>query len=196
MRKDLLALGISILFLGLVSVVYSRVVIKPQPKQNWVLVEETWAQPLNMSLFVQGDLEEEDRFRVYFRITPAGVFKIPDVVIRVNITDPNENTKSYYVNVPFQQGAPNPEFSEYAANFTGTYRVTTQTILPTVQFSYLALQKLEIEEGDPQYPNSDFLPVGVVVLLGGFGILLLGVRLAKPKRTLYKRRLLKRKTSS
>lgn len=196
MRKDLLALGTLLLFFGLVFVAISRVAIRPEPTPYWVVVEETWAQQPSDSLFVQGTLKNGDRFRANFRLAIVGAHLLPDVVILVNITDPNEHTESFEVLVPFTKGAPKYEFPEHVANFTGTYKVTAQSILPTALLSNLALQKMEIEEEEPQYPHSDFMPVGVVVLLGGFGILFLGVKLSKRRRTLYKRRLQKRKIRS
>ena len=197
MRKDLLALGTFLLLLGLYFVAHSRVAIKPEATKKWVVVEDTTAQPPSENLFVQGNLISGDEFRVTFHLVPSGGQFLPDIVILINITNPNEDTKSYQIPIESGEGGLQPMegLPRGIANHTGTYKVKALTIFG-VLFNYLALEKIEIEEKESQYPYTNLFPVGVAILLVGFGILFLGVKLSKRKRTLYKRRLLKRKTRS
>lgn len=196
MRRDLLALGILLLFLGVVFISGSRVVVKPEPLEKWVVVEDTSAEQPTSSLFVQGRLTRGDRFRVYFELAPPspGPFSM-DATVLVNLTDPNGYVEPYYIPIERDEGgtlrlmAP---FPGGVANYTGTYKVSAEAILG-VFFNYLDLQKIEIEEKEPQYPYGVLFPVGIAVLLGGVGISLLGTKISRRKRIRYKRPLHKHK---
>ena len=197
MRKDLLALGTFLVFFGLVFVAFSRVAIKPEPLPRWVVVGKAEITQPSENLFVQGNLKSGDTFRVNFHLAPVGGQWLPDIVILINITDPNGHTKPYQIPIKSELGGlqPTGPLPGGVANHTGAYKVKALAIFG-VLFNYLALEKIEIEEKESQYPYTNLFPVGVAILLVGFGILFLGVKLSKRKRTLYKRRLLKRKTRS
>lgn len=199
MRKDLLAIGIFLIFLGLISVASSRVAIKPEPTQDWVVVEKTEVLQPTEKLSVQGDLTSGDRFRANFglsRSTGPGI--VPEVsMILVNLTDPNGEIESSQIPLDLQGGAVTPmaPFPKGIANYTGTYKVDARTI-GVVLLNEVALEKMEIEEKELQYPYANLLPIGIAIFIGGFGISLLGVKLSKRKRMLYKRRSHRRKTRS
>jgi len=195
MRRDLLALGLFLLFLGVVFISASRVTVKLEPLEKWVVVEDVRVEEPASSLVVEGHLAREDRYRVYFVLAPPspGPFSL-DTTVLVNLTDPNGYMESYYIPIEREDlmlflKAP---FPEGVANYTGTYKVRAEAILG-VFFNYLSLQKIELVEREPQYPYGTLLPVGIAILLGGVGISILGAKISKRRRIRYRRPLHKRK---
>lgn len=197
MRRDLLALSIFLLFLGVVFISGSRVVVKPEPLEKWVVVEEARATAeQTSSLFVQGSLDPGDRFRVIFELAPPSPgFLSLDTTVLVNLTHPNGYTEPYYIPIERDEsGMPQlmASFPEGVANYTGTYKASAEAILG-IFFNSLSLQKMELEEREVQLPYGILLPVGIVILFGGVGISILGAKISMRKRTRYKRPLRKRK---
>lgn len=194
-RKNLLALGLVLIFMGLVFIAVSRIVVKPEPLQKWVVVEEVEAGQSADNLFLNGHLTQGDRFRVYFSLGPVSGGRLSvDATVLINLTDPIGHVKLYEIPIMYAQGklTTRDRFPEVVANYTGAHKVNARGIWG-VSLTYLALQKMEIEEKEPQYPYIIFLPVGFAVLLGGVGTSILGVKTSKRKRTRYKSRLPKRK---
>ena len=175
MRKDLLALGLILLFVGMASMSISQVTVTPEPIQSWVTVAESTSQEPSNNMTVQGTLTQGDRFRVYFLYGPySGAINI-DAGVLINLTDPTGYTKSFYSLV--ESG---PSYPEYTANSTGTYRANALAIL--ISITSLTFEKMEIEEKGSQHPYSIYLPVGGVIFAGGSGILLLGRKISKRRR--------------
>ena len=189
MRRDLLALGMFLLLLGVVFMSGSRVVVKPEPLERWVVVEDATAEQPTPSLFVQGRLTYGDRFRVYFELAPPspGPFS-SDATVLVNLTDPNGYMEPYSIPIDRDEAGLRPmaPFPRGVANYTGTYKASAEAIWG-ISLNYLGLQKIELEEKELQYPYGILLPVGIAILLGGVGILLLGAKISRRKRIRYKR---------
>jgi len=173
----------------------SRVVVKPEPFERWVVVEDVTVEEPASSLFLQGSLTHGDKYRVYFELAPpsTGPFSM-DTTVAVNLTDPNGYMEPYYIpiereDLTLQLAAP---FPEGVANYTGSYNVSAKAMLE-IFLNYLSLQKIELVEREPQYPYSILLPVGIAILVGGVAISLLGAKISRRKRIRYKRPLDKRK---
>lgn len=198
MRRDLLALGIFFLFLGVVFISGSRVAIKQKPLETWIDVDKATATDEQTTrLSVQGNLTSEDEFRVYFELTPppsSGFFSM-DTTVLVNLTDPNGYMEPYYIPVEHDESGMlqlMASFPEGVANYNGTYKASAEAILG-IFFRSLSLQRIELEEREGQYPYGILLPVGTVILFGGVGISILGAKISKRKTIRYKRPSRKRK---
>lgn len=190
MRKDLLALGIFLSFLGLGFMAASQMVVKPEPvEKGWMLLKEVTLEQPSRLLSVQGPLNSGDRYRAYFTLAPVSGPISMDASVIVNITDPSGYTNSHDIPIGRQGGvlAIERPFPEGVANSSGTYKVDAEAIWG-MSLTYLALQKMEIEEREPYYPYGAFLPVGGVIFLGGVGISFLGAKISKHKRRLHKRK--------
>jgi hypothetical protein len=190
MRKDLLALGIFLCFVGLGFMAASQIVIKPEPREaGWIPVKEITSEQPSYLLSVQGPLNQRDKFRVYFGLGPAPGLISMDASVEVNFTDPNGYTALYDIPVGRgSQGGPlavKSAFPEGVVNYTGTYKVDAEAIWG-ISLTYLALQKMKLEEKEPQYPYSTFFPVGIATFLAGGGISFLGVKISKQKRRFHK----------
>lgn len=198
MRRDLLALGIFLLFLGLVFISGSRVVVKPEPFEKWVAVEDTTVEEPASILFVQGSLTHGDKYRVYFELAPPppGPFSA-DTIAQVNLTDPNGYMESYLIPIERDEMGllrVTESFPGGVANYNGTYKVSAEVPkIFGVTFKSLSIQKIELVEKEPQYPYGFLLPVGIAILLGGVAISLLGAKISRRKRIRYKRLLHKHK---
>lgn len=198
MRKDLLALGILLLFLGVVFISGSRGVVKPDPLEKWVVVEDVTPEEPASSLFVQGILTMNDTYRVYFELAPfpSGPFSI-DTFAQVNVTDPNGYMESYSIPIERDEMGllqATESLPGGVANYTGTYEVSAEVPeIFGVNFRSLGIQKIELEERELEYPYGILLPVGSVILLGGVAISILGAKVSRRKRIRYKRPLHKRK---
>jgi len=189
MRKGLLALGIFLSFVGLGFIAASKLVVKPEPVEtDWIDIDKVSSQEPRYVLSVNGSLNQGDKFRVYFQLYPVYGTLSVDASVEVNLTDPNGNSTLYDVPIGRSQGGVlgllGP-FPEGVANYTGTHRVDAEGIWG-VSLIYLALQKMPIEEREPQYPYSTFFPVGIGIFLAGGGISLLGAKTSKHKRRLHK----------
>jgi hypothetical protein len=188
MKKSLLALGILLSFVGLSFMAASQIVVKPEPQTQWETVQEVSVEKPTMLLSVQGQLKEADEFKVYFQLAPlSGQVISWDASVEINFTDPGGNMTLYDIPIGLVSGnlvlkAP---FPQGVANYTGTYKVDAEGIWG-MYLIYLALQKMKIEETEPQHPYGIFIPVGVVVFLAGGGIFLLGAKASKHKRRLHK----------
>lgn len=197
MKKNILALGIFLLFLGIVLIGVSGMDVS-KPEKKWTVVSEVKeeeATPLT-KLAVQGNLEQGDTFRAYFELSPrpqTGAYSI-DVAVVVNLTDPNGNTRTYDIPITYVGIMPaNLEpFPEGVANYTGTYKLDAWGIWGAA-LNYLALKKMEFEEVEPQYPYSNLSFVGGATFLGGIGTLFLGIKAPRRKRRFIERRLTRRK---
>jgi len=189
MRRDLLASGLILSFVGLAFMGISQMSIKHEPLQNWVTVAE--AGPLQQpsyNMSVQGTLSSSDRFKVYFQLGPySGGPIVEGAGVLVNLTDPSGYTESYDISVGLSSGGTlgiMEPFPEYIANSTGTYRANAEAFF--VSIVYLAFQKMELTEIEPQYPNRGFFPVGVAIFAGGVGVVLLGAKISKRRRRFHK----------
>lgn len=195
MRKNVVALGISLLFLGAVFIAVSRVTVKPEPLKTWTVVSDFRAETPTTSLVVQGNLVQRDRFRVYFGVAPVSGPGIPwDAAVLINFTDPNGNTRTYEIEVRLIDDKPasaDPP-PEGVVNHTGTYKVDAWAIWG-ISLDYLALQKIEIKEMEPQHPYGNLFFVGGAIFLGGIGAVYLGVKAPRRKRRFIKRHFTKRK---
>jgi len=196
-RKDLLALGIILLFLGLIFTSISREAVKPEPEGSWVpLAEAKESKAPFWNLFVEGDLKQGDKFRIVYR---EGMWRSELIVeggtVYINLTDPWGHIENYEILyelsadeqlVPVEGGRRLP--SEFLANDTGSYKVSAEAIWG-VSLTYLALVKFELKEKEPYYPNSNLFPIGVVTIFGGVGVSLLGAKISKSKKIRKKGRL-------
>lgn len=191
MRKNLFVLGVSFLFLGMIFIAVSRVAVKPEPLKKWAKVGEAHGEETpTLNLFAQGDLTRGDRFRVYFNIAllSSSVISV-DASVVINLTDPNGHTETYDIPVTSQGGkaALMEPLPEDVANYTGTYKVDAWGLF--VSLRYVALQRMELKEREPQYPYGNLFFVGCAVFLGGIGASYLGVKASRHKRTSLKRHL-------
>lgn len=189
MRKDLLALGLIVSFVGLVSIAVSQVPVVPNPSQNWVTVPgaEVQAPESSYNMSVQGILTQGDRFRVYFQLgLPPAIFSM-DATVLVNLTYPNGSTKLYDIPIGSSGGTVGimAPFPEGTVNETGTYKANAEAYFITI--IYLAFQKVEVGETEPQYPYSTFLLVGGGAFAGGIGIIVLGAKIPKRKKRFRRR---------
>lgn len=191
MKKNLFALGVSLLFLGVIFIAFSNVVVQLEPLKKWTAIDEVdGEQETLVKLSAQGDLTEGDRFRVYFSLyPPTGSWYSVDQGVYINFTDPNGHTETYDVAVTSEGGyhALMTPFPEGVANYTGTYRADALGLF--VSLRYLALQRMDITEREPQYPHSNFFFVGCAVFSGGIGTLYLGSKALRHRRVSLKRRL-------
>jgi hypothetical protein len=195
MRKSLGILGVLILLIGLILVSVSSLAVSQDPDQVWITISEVKGIQDRMS--VEGNLAQNDTFMVYFAIQqPSGI--IPDVAeVIINVTDPQSSVviKNHEVPISVDQASGAPvlegEFPGGIANITGTYKVDAWAI-GYITLKSLSLRKLEIHEREPQYPYTNFLPVGAVVFVGGVGISLLGVKSSRNKKIYPKTRNRKR----
>lgn len=187
MRRNLLALGVLLVFLGLFFLSVSRTVMKPE--LSWAIVENTRANKSTEKLSLQGYLTKGDRFQVTFGIdqnSSSPFFLEPGVY--VNVTDPNGYSSFYNIDLTTDEYGyvlrldPWPED---VANYTGSYTVAAEAF--DILLKSLVLHRQVKTE--PGYPYSFLFPVGIGILLGGGGISLFGVKISKPKRIRYKRRL-------
>ncbi|MFQ5999577.1 MAG: hypothetical protein ACE5J6_02240 [Candidatus Bathyarchaeia archaeon] len=158
------------------------------------------ANPSAELLSVQGDLEEGDGFRVYFTLEPLPQPRISkDASVLINVTDPEGSVFGYATqekyDIPLElQGVKvvtMKPFPKDVANHTGTYKIDAWAIWG-VRLLYLALEKMELQEREPQYPYSNLFPIGVTVALGGIGISVFGVKSSKRKKVRLRRRSFKR----
>jgi len=193
MRKDILALGMFAMVLGVVFLSASRTAVKPGLK--WDVVVNTRPPESTVRLFLQGNLTEGDRFQVNFAIdqnSSSPFFMEPEV--EVNVTDPNGGSKLYSIRLTSVDSrvARLDPFPEDVANYTGTYEVTAEAY--EILLKNLVLTKLGFVKTDPDYPYSFLFPVGIAILLGWSGISLLAVKISKSKRVRYKVRLLEQHT--
>lgn len=189
MRRDILVLGIFLLFLGLILISSSHEVVKPEPIESWVVVREVMVDQPSLNLFVEGTLIRGDRFRAYFEPTPpSSPISTGDETVALNLTDSNGNTKSYSILMERADSSFLPEepFPEDVANNTGTYQVSAEALYGAY-LDYLSLQKIEIEETASYDVYSILLPIGFAILLLGVGISALSTRLSRHKKTRYKR---------
>lgn len=188
MRKGLLALGIFLCFVGLIFMAASQIIVKPEPLQNWTDVDTVSVEQPSMLLSVQGPLKQGDKFKVFFRLAPfSGQMISVDASVIINFTDPSGYTTVYDIPIGLVRGmlvlkAPPPED---VANYTGTYKADAEGIWG-MSLVYLALQKMTLEEREPQYPYGTFLPIGGAIFLAGGGIFLLGAKISKRKKRLHK----------
>jgi hypothetical protein len=181
MRKDILALGMSVMFLGLVFLSASRTAIKPEPK--WDVVVNTRANESTERLFLQGNLTEGDKFQVNFALDQNSAQQfLLEPEVQVNVTDPNGHSKLYSIRLRGMDGyiARLDPFPQDVANYTGTYNVTAEAF--EILLRNLVLSKLGFVKTDPDYPYSFLFPVGIAILLGGSGISLLALKISKRKR--------------
>lgn len=188
MRKSLLAFGILLSFVGLSFMAISQIVVKPEPQTEWEIVKEVSVEQSTMLLSVQGQLEEADEFKVNFQLAPfSGQVISIDASVIINVTDPTGYSTSYDIPIGLvrEQLVRKASLPQDVANYTGTYKVDAEGIWG-MRLIYLALQKMKIEETEPQHLYSIFLPAGVVVFLAGGGIFLLGAKASKHKRRLHK----------
>lgn len=181
MRKFLLALGLILLFLGLISMSISQVTVKQEPRKEWVPIAESKSESEEptYNMTVQGTLTKGDRYRVYFVWAPiSGSFSIDRAVV-INVTDlTTGSTKSFPI--PLGSLESTPSYPEIIANSSGPYKANALAIFASLKS--LALEKQEIQKRDPQYPYSAFLPIGGVIFACGSGILLLGRKTSKRRR--------------
>jgi len=195
MRKGFVALGIFLLFLGLILIASSRTVIEPDPILRWATVQDIDANPSAELLSVQGDLKSGDSFRVYFTLAPLSQQMLSqDAAVLINVTDPEGSVKEYDIPLALQgvQVVTKAQFPEGVTNRSGTYKIDAWAIWGP-RLLYLTLEKKEFEESEPQYPYNNFFPVGAAVALGGIGTSVFGVKSSERKRVPLKRRSSKRR---
>jgi len=182
MRKDLLALGLIVTFAGLIFLAFSQVAIVPEPIRNWIDVTRSVPEQPSYNMSVQGNFTIGDRLRVYFQFPFSGGLIREGAAVLANLTDPSGHIKASEVPVGSTDGQIGimAAFPEYLANFTGTYRVKAEGL--GVSLASLALQRLEIEQAEPYYPNGVFLPAGGAVFAGGLGTSILGAKISKRRR--------------
>lgn len=180
MRKDIVAVGIILCFVGLIFVSSSQVVVRSPRQEGWVNVAGSGRQKPTNEMSLQGNLTQGDTFRVYFtKWQDPGPIR-EEAGVMINLTD-----KNGYLIYSFYNLITEP-FPRLTANYTGVYKVNAQSFF--VGMTSLALQKREITEPESQYPYRSFLPVGAVILAGGSGSLLLGAKLSKRRRRIHKRK--------
>jgi len=186
MRKDILALGMFVMFLGLVFLCVSRIAIE----QQWMMIPGARAEPTDPveRLSIQGDLKEGERFKVTFTLRNFTPYSL-ELGVVVNVTDPNGYSKLYEIPLS-SSGTGTPllvePFPEDIANYTGTYKVSAEGYDVTLRS--LVLQR----KGEPLYPYSFIFPVGIAIFLGGGGISLLAVKM-RARAQLSKRKGLRNK---
>jgi len=193
MRKDILALGMFAMLLGVVFLSASRTAVMPGPK--WDVVVNTRPNESTEKLFLQGNLTEGDRFQVNFALDQNSAQPyLLEPEVQINVTDPNGHSEFYRIRLTDMDGrfARLDPFPESIANYTGTYNVTAEAF--EILLKNLVLTKLGFVKTDPDYPYSFLFPVGIAILLGGSGISLLAVKISKRKRVRYKLRLLEQHT--
>jgi hypothetical protein len=187
MRKDILALGMFAMLLGLVFLSASRTAIEPGLK--WDVVVNTRANVSTEKLSLEGNLTEGDRFQVNFALDQSSAQPfLMEPEVQVNVTDPNGDSKLYSIRLTSVDStfARLDPFPEDVANYTGTYNVTAEAF--EILLKNLILTKLGFVKTDPDYPYSFLFPVGIAILLGGSGISLLAVKISKRKKVRYKLR--------
>jgi hypothetical protein len=185
MRKDILALGMFVMFLGLIFLSVSRTVKKPELK--WATVVNTRAKESTEKLFLQGNLTEGDRFQVTFGLNQSSSQPfLLEPEVEVNVTDPNGHSKLYSIRLTSIDSsfACMDPFPEDVANYTGTYKVTAEAFEILLNSLFLHRQV----KTEPDHPYSFLFPVGIAIFLGGGGISLLAVKISKRKRIRNKRR--------
>ncbi len=195
MRRDLLACGIFVLFLGLVFQACSRVVVQPEPIGSWSVVDDYDADPPDYRLHVEGFLRSGETFKVYFSLMPPPVQLLPeDIGLHINVTDPQNDVTMYPIRVKFLQGKmvtmdPAPVAT---ANYTGIHKIDAFSLWG-INMAYLSLERRELLEQEPQYPYEVLYPASIAVLFGGVVVSLLGFKSSGKKRSRYKRRSSKRR---
>jgi len=182
MRKGIMALGVSILFLGVVLLGFSRMAIQLVPEFP-IVAEVRAPDQTTTSLSLQGNLTSGDKFLIRFDPVPApshGQISW-DTEVLINLTDPSGNTISYNIPLEILQGAWNPveRLPEGVANETGTYTVKAQSIF-WVYLRSLTLKK--VVERPPEYPYSNWFPAGIAIVVGGTGASIWGTKSSKPKK--------------
>jgi len=180
MRKKVFALGVCVLFLGVVLTSSSGMLIKPEPQGVWALVKDVTAPAAERveHLFVEGNLTTGDKFRVIFSLAPPPSGRISlDTEVLINLTDPIGHTDYYEIPIERADGSLGTEapLPEGVANYTGTYKVNAETIWG-IYLIRLALRKWELQESESYYPYRNFFLPGLIVLLGGVSTSLLGVK--------------------
>jgi len=189
MRRDLLAYGIIVLFLGLVFLACSRVTVQPEPIGSWSVVDDFEANPPDDHLQVEGFLGGGETFKVYFSLMPPPVQLLPeDIGLYVNVTDPQNDTTTYPIRVRFLQGKlvtmDLPPTG--TASYTGIHKVRAWSLWG-INMAYLSLERSEFIEQEPQYPYEILFSVSIPVFFGGVVVCLLGLKSSRKRRTRYKR---------
>jgi len=186
MRKNLLAFGILLLFLGLIFMSYSSMPVKPEPQKKWDTVNKNEIQEPTIDMFVEGNLTAGDTFKVTFSLGPSysSSYMMEGASVLINITEPNGYPKQIAdVAIELVNGRPAiaAPFPVSLANVTGTYNATARAIWG-VTLIRIAIEKMKIEERDLEYPNGAFLPVGSATLLVGAGASFFGAKVSKRKK--------------
>ncbi|MEM2105384.1 MAG: hypothetical protein QXV21_02795 [Candidatus Bathyarchaeia archaeon] len=176
MRKGILAIGIFLMFLGLIFTSISRSI--SEVDVNWVLVATSSAAGMGADrLSVQGNLTQGDYFFVNFTIRPP-TETIPDVAgIEITITDPNNNKTNYEIEIGPGPRFLNP-FPEGPVNVTGQYNV--EAVARLINLTRLDLRKREV--GEKKYPYEYLLPIGGVILGVGVVTSIIGLKTSKRKK--------------
>jgi len=182
MKKKIVAAGIILLFLGLVLLSLSGVAIN-QTAQTWTNVKEIKPEKPTRILSVEGNLTQGDKYRVYFLLSPMPDSFPIDAGVVVNVTDQQENLLTYHDIDIVREGqhlVPQQPLPRGIANYTGTYKVHAEGVFG-VLLSRLSLQRLA-SQIETQYPYSAYTPVGIIVLSGGIGASLVGIRSTKRRK--------------
>lgn len=89
----------------MIFIAVSRVSVKPEPSKRWTVVNSSRAETTNMKLFVQGNLTQGDRFKVYFSLAPLSSSALSEAAtVVINLTDPNGHPETYGISVASQGG--------------------------------------------------------------------------------------------
>jgi hypothetical protein len=196
MRRNLMALGILVIFLAFVVEGFSRTPVEVEAAYDtWVNVNSKEANPPEPTLSVEGNLVAGDKFRIFFQVQPSSsnVYLPDSLGIKINLSDTNGNVlHSYFVEAEYQEEkiVLLNSYPVVTANDTEIYNVVAQ---PTgnLLMRLLVIQKSQHVEAKVDYPFEFLSLASIIVFLVGVGFLLWGAKSSKHK-TLRKERSSKR----
>jgi hypothetical protein len=176
MRRSLVILGVCLLFLGLISIAVSHSIVKSE--YSYPLINRNTASGTGTRMLsVEGNLTEGNRFFINFT-TKYPQEPVPDVLgVNVTVTDKTNNNSVSY-EIPIYPGptlmAP---FPRGLVNHTGPHKVDVMGFGINVTRVDLRLEIIK-----QLYPYDFLFLGGIVVLGGGVGISLIGLKSSKPQR--------------
>jgi hypothetical protein len=188
MRRNIVVLGILMMFSALIFLAASQLTTELEPSHDtWVNVNDKEANPPLPTLSMEANLTAGDKFRVFFALQQSNNYLPDGVGIALNVSEPySEHVISYGLHADIDEygkiviAEPNP-YPPIMANYTGTYRVGARSFAVFL-IRLLIIQKLKHIDARLDYPYWYFSPMSIAVFLGGVVVLLWGTR-GKSKRS-------------
>jgi hypothetical protein len=190
MRRNVLALGIFLMFLAFVLQASSQFSVEIDPaRDTWTTVNSNEANPPVLELSVAANLSKDDEFRIFFSLQRTPENYLPDGFgIKMNLTDPNGDVLFFEREAEIDETGKivithlGETYPSAVANLTGTYRVDAQSRGGIILIRLLTIEKSVIIPANVDYPWAILSPASVVVFLAGACLLVFGALSSKGRK--------------